>query len=100
MALTGEPVDAETAFSIGLVSAVVEPEALIVAARQLAKRIAVNPPQAVRMTKRLLRQAYQNPLESVLELSAAMQALAHATEDHRKAVAALLTKTTASFDSV
>ncbi len=97
MALTGEPVDAGTALSIGLVSSVVEPDGLLAAARQLAARIAVNPPHAVRMTKRLLRQACHSRLEPVLEMSAAMQALAHATEDHREAVAALLEKRAGSF---
>ena len=58
------------------------------AARELAARIAKNPPHSVRMAKRLLRESQHQSLESLLELSAAMQALAHHTEDHREALAA------------
>jgi enoyl-CoA hydratase/carnithine racemase len=46
----------------------------------------------VRMTKRLLREASTANLATILEMSAAMQALAHATSDHREAVAAMLGK--------
>ncbi|GAB2908892.1 crotonase/enoyl-CoA hydratase family protein [Rhodococcus aerolatus] len=92
MAFTGEPVDAATALEWGLVSQVVEPEALLDAARALAARVVVNPPHALRMTKRLLREGQHQSLESLLELSAAMQAVAHHTADHHEAVAAMLDK--------
>ena len=69
-----------------------EAEQLLDSARQLAQRIAVNPPQAVRMSKRLLREGQHMRLDSLLELSASMQALAHHTQDHAEAVAALLEK--------
>ncbi|WP_420393032.1 hypothetical protein [Acuticoccus sp.] len=49
------------------------------------------------MTKRLLRQAGQVSLETLLELSAATQALAHATGDHEEAIAAMLEKRGANF---
>jgi enoyl-CoA hydratase/carnithine racemase len=52
----------------------------------------VNPPVAVRMTKKLLRESSQQTLDQLLELSAAMQGLAHQTDDHREAVAAMLEK--------
>lgn len=88
MALTGDRVTAEQAADWGLVNQVVEPEDLLDAARSLAARVAKNPPHAVRMAKRLLRESQHQSLESLLELSAAMQALAHHTEDHREALAA------------
>lgn len=90
MTLTGDRVDAATALEWGLVSRVVPAESLLDEARALAQRVAVNPPQAVRMAKRLLRDAQQSSLDSVLELSSAMQALAHTTKDHREAVAAMM----------
>ncbi|WP_143965374.1 crotonase/enoyl-CoA hydratase family protein [Gordonia zhaorongruii] len=92
MALTGDRVDAGTALQWGMVSEVVEPGELLGAARQLAERIAVNPPVAVRMTKKLLRESSQQTLDQLLEMSAAMQGLAHQTEDHREAVTAMLEK--------
>jgi enoyl-CoA hydratase/carnithine racemase len=88
MALTGDRVDADTALRWGLVNEVVEPEQLLEAARALAARVAKNPPHSVRMAKKLLRESQHQSLESLLELSAAMQALAHHTEDHREALTA------------
>ncbi|MGE4306397.1 MAG: crotonase/enoyl-CoA hydratase family protein [Novosphingobium sp.] len=97
MALTGDPVGAEEALAIGLVSKVVADEDLLVEAKVLADRIAVNPPYATRMTKRLLWHARSSSLVSVLEMSASMQALAHATDDHDEAIAAMLEKRSAKF---
>lgn len=92
MALTGDPVDAEEALRIGLVSSVVEDDRLLDKAKALAQRIAANPTHAVRMTKRLLRESASQRLDQILETSAAFQALAHATQDHQEAVAAMLEK--------
>lgn len=88
MALTGDRVKADQAAEWGLVNQVVEPEELMDAARALAARVAKNPPHSVRMAKKLLRESQHQSLESLLELSAAMQALAHHTQDHREALAA------------
>ena len=92
MALTGEAIDAQTALDWGLVSQVVEPGDLLTAANALALRVSANPPQVVRMTKKLLREGQHQSLESLLELSAAMQAIAHHTADHEEAVASMLEK--------
>ncbi|MCF4166256.1 crotonase/enoyl-CoA hydratase family protein [Zavarzinia compransoris] len=92
MALTGDAVDAAEALAIGLVSRVVPDDELMIAAHSLARRIAANPPHVVRMTKRLLRLAWRSDLGTVLDTSAAMQASAHATADHKEAVAAMLEK--------
>jgi enoyl-CoA hydratase/carnithine racemase len=97
MTLTGDAVDAQQALACGLVSQVVEPEQLLDAAHALASRIAVNPPLAVRMAKRLLREGQHQSLESTLELSAALQALAHHTRDHKEAVASIAQKRTGDF---
>ncbi|GAA2372463.1 crotonase/enoyl-CoA hydratase family protein [Gordonia cholesterolivorans] len=97
MALTGDRVDAATALEWGIVSRVVEPADLLPTAREIASRIAANPPVAVRMTKKLLRESSQQTLDQLLELSATMQAVAHHTEDHREAVAAFLEKRPGRF---
>ena len=54
--------------------------------------MAANPPHAVRMAKRLLWEGRRSDLATVLEMSAAMQAVAHATGDHEEAVQAFLDK--------
>lgn len=97
MALTGDRVDAATALKWGLVSRVVEPDELLGAAHELADRIAVNPPRATRMTKRLLRESGHSSLNSLLELSAAMQPLGHHTEDHMEALTAMRDKRTGTY---
>ena len=92
MALTGDSLTAQEALAAGLVSRVVPDAELIPAARALAARVAANPPQAVRMARRLLREAWNNRLDTVLEMSSAMQAVAHTTEDHKEALAAMREK--------
>ncbi|MDF3075095.1 MAG: enoyl-CoA hydratase [Alphaproteobacteria bacterium] len=92
MAFTGDMVDADEALQCGLVSKVVEDDKLQDAAMALAKRIAANPPHALRMAKRLLREGERTTLHTLLDMSASMQALAHKTEDHKEAVDAFLEK--------
>jgi enoyl-CoA hydratase/carnithine racemase len=97
MALTGDPIDAAEALACGLVSRVVPDAELLDEARILARRIAANPPHAVRMTRRLLWEGRRADLATLLEMASAMQAAAHATADHEEAVAAFLEKRTPSF---
>lgn len=97
LSLTGDTIDAAEALACGLVSRVVPDDQLLDAARALAAKIAANPPFAVRMTKRLLWEARRADLPTVLELSAAMQAVVHATADHNEAVDAFLEKRTPVF---
>lgn len=98
MAFTGEAIDAATALDWGLVSRVVEPEKLLAAAHTLADRVAANPPQVLRMTKKLLREGQHQSLDSLLELSAAFQAVAHTTADHSEAVNAMLERRDPRFE--
>ena len=97
MALTGAGIDAQRALEWGLVGEVVEPADLMTTAVELAMQIANNPPVAVRMAKRLLREANRQTFDQVLEVSAAMQAVCHHTEDHRTALAAAFGEGTPQF---
>jgi enoyl-CoA hydratase/carnithine racemase len=97
MAFTGDMLGADEALACGLVSKVVPDADLLAEARKLAGRIAANPPHAVRMTKRLIREGQHVQLATLLELSAAMQSLAHATTDHKEAVAAFIEKRKPEF---
>ncbi len=58
MLLTGDPIDARSAFELGLVNRVVPGEGLMDAARELARRIRANAPFAVRETLALARAAF------------------------------------------
>lgn len=95
---TGDLIDAETALNWGLISRVVPAEGLMAEARALAGRMAAQPPDVLRMTKRLLREGTQASFASVMELSATMQALAHHTHDHEEAVAAFFEKREPTFE--
>src|SRR3569623_1845087 len=97
LTLTGETIDAATALEIGLVSRVVPGDELLATARALADKISANPPHAVRMTRRLLREAQTATLAATLELSAAMQSLAHATRDNDEAIDAYIVQRATIF---
>jgi enoyl-CoA hydratase/carnithine racemase len=94
---TADTIDAPTALAWGLVSRIVPAAELMREARALADRISRQPPDVLRMTKRLLRQSLTQTFDGILELSAAMQALAHHTEDHAEAVASFFEKRTPTF---
>jgi enoyl-CoA hydratase/carnithine racemase len=97
MTFTGQLIDAEQALAWNLVSRVVAPEELLPTAQALAGQIAANPPHAVRMAKRLLREGMHTRLDTLLELSAAYQTMSHQTADHVEAVSAFLEKRPAVF---
>ncbi|MGE0387722.1 MAG: crotonase/enoyl-CoA hydratase family protein [Gammaproteobacteria bacterium] len=92
MSFTGETINAQDALAYGLVSRVVPAADLVPEAKKLAARIAANPGAALRLTKRLLREAQHMRLDSLLEMSASFQALAHHTPQHQEAVNAFIEK--------
>jgi len=94
---TGDVVDAETARIWGLVSDVVPGANLIEEANKLADRICQQPPQALRMTKRLMRDGMGSSFDTIMEMSASMQVIVQNTEDHLEAVNAFFDKRTPEF---
>jgi len=96
--LTGDPLDAETAYAIGLVTDLVDaPDDVLPAARALADRIAALPPLAVQGTKRSLNRVMQQRFGEVFELSAALEAETLASEDLLEAIAAFKEKRAANY---
>ncbi len=94
---TSRTLDATTALEWGLVNRVVPAAALMSEAMAMAGTVAGQAPQALRMTKALLRQGRDATFDQILEMTAAMQALAHLTDDHAEGVAAVLEKRPADF---
>ena len=92
MLFTARSIDAATAEQWGLVNRVVAHEALMDEAMTTAAQVAAQPPRALRMSKALLRQGRDMNFDQTLELSAAMQAIAHLTDDHLEGVQAVLEK--------
>ena len=97
MSFTGESLSAAEALACGLVSRVVPADQLMTEALALAARIAANPGAGLRLTKRLLREGQHMRLESLLEMSAGFQALAHKTAHHVEAVNAFVEKRKPDF---
>ena len=81
----GEIIDAEAARSLGLVSPVVEDDALRDETAALARRIADGPRIAYGYMKRNLFAAETEPLAAVLEMEAVHRARTAMTEDHLEA---------------
>lgn len=94
---TGDVIDAQTACDWGLVSKVVPGEELMAAAVAMAEKIAQQPPHALRLGKALLKHGQTTSYDTLMEMSAAAQAISHLTEDHMEGVSALLEKRPANF---
>lgn len=80
--LSGQPVDAARAEAWGLVNEVVEPEALLPRARELAQAIAANAPIAVQAAKRLIDAGL--PDSHAIALEGAAGVMCGMTEDARE----------------
>jgi 2-(1,2-epoxy-1,2-dihydrophenyl)acetyl-CoA isomerase len=94
---SGRRLSAAEAHAWGLVSEVVEAEALPTRAAELAAQLAALPTKAIGMTKRLLDRAGSSTLDEQLEWEAQLQAAATQSEDFREGVQAFLEKREPSF---
>jgi enoyl-CoA hydratase/carnithine racemase len=89
---TGDFVNAEEALAIGLVSAVHPDAELLDATYALASRIASQPPIAVQLIKRAVREGARHDLRTALDLIASHQAVVSSTSDSVEAFAAFREK--------
>jgi enoyl-CoA hydratase len=89
---TSELLDAEQAAAIGLVNAVVEPDALMAEAQALARRIAAQPPLAVRFAKRAINLGMQVDMDSGLEFERYAAAMIIDSEDRKEGMRAFVEK--------
>lgn len=90
LAMTSRFISAAEAERYGVLLEVIPEEKLSKHVIEMATTIASKPTPAVRMAKRLLRQARSMDLDGFLELSAAFQAVAHTTPEHERAVVSYL----------
>lgn len=90
--LLGEPVDAATALSIGLVTRVVDTGGAVAAAREMANTLAERGPVAMRVAKKLLDAATETPLEEGLVLETDGSEAVFATDDVLEGARAFLEK--------
>lgn len=90
--LLGQPMDAPTALSIGLLTRVVEPGGAVAAAREMAGTLAERGPVAVRVAKKLLDAATETTLEGGFALELDGSEVVFATEDVLEGAQAFLGK--------
>jgi 2-(1,2-epoxy-1,2-dihydrophenyl)acetyl-CoA isomerase len=98
MMLLGERIPAEKAAAWGLISRVVEDEALAGEAQALAERLAAGPTVAYGLLRRLARDAEQLKLSDALVAERIAQREAGRTADFKTAVFAFLQKQKPSFE--
>jgi len=98
MALTTDPVDAETAERWGLVWQVHEDGDLQDAALAMAEKLGAMPTKAVPLTRKGMRSSLSNDLATQLALEASLQREAGFTMDYAEGIRAFLEKRPAKFD--
>lgn len=91
--LTGDPLEAETAYMLGLVTDLVDtPEQTLVTARHVADKIAALPPLAVQGTKRALNRVTQQRAGEVIDLSTALEEATLSSNDVLEGIASFQEK--------
>jgi enoyl-CoA hydratase len=95
--LTGDPVNAQEAYRLGLVNAVVQPAGLIPACEAVARKIAANAPLAVKFALEAVHHGLQMTLEEGQFLEANLFGLCCTTEDMKEGTRAFLEKRPAQF---
>ncbi|HEY1267308.1 MAG TPA: enoyl-CoA hydratase/isomerase family protein [Candidatus Binatia bacterium] len=84
IALSGQLIDGNEAFRIGLVHQVVAGEELLAAAERLAETLLKGAPLSLRFIKEAIRKGSELPLEEGLRLEADLSALIATTEDAKE----------------
>jgi len=97
LALTGEPLAAETAAEWGLIWRCCDDAALMDEAQALAARLAAGPTRALGLTKQAIQAAATNALDAQLDLERDYQREVGAGADYAEGVAAFLEKRKPNF---
>ncbi|MGB1343687.1 MAG: enoyl-CoA hydratase/isomerase family protein [Pseudomonadales bacterium] len=95
--MTGDIISGEEALRIGLVLDCVAHEALLERAGTLARKIAENPPMAVRYLKEGLRRSFHGDYHEMGTWVSQTLGILFQTEDHREGVASFLEKRAPDF---
>ena len=88
LALTGDPIDAERAYELGLVNRLTDPGEALGAALQLAETIAANGPLALAATKRIMSESPDWPDAEFFARQGPIHEPVFASEDAREGATA------------
>jgi enoyl-CoA hydratase len=97
MVLTGDFIDAQEAYRIGLVNQIVSHDDLMDKAMSLAQKIAKRPPLAVRYAKEAVNRSQGGDRSAGYALESYLHALTCTTEDKKEGVQAFLEKRKGTF---
>ena len=94
---TGNIIDANEAYRMGLVNSVVEPDLLISTAEELASNIASKSQMAVKYSKTAINKGIQTDIDTGLEIEKNIFALCFASQDQKEGMTAFLEKRKPNF---
>jgi len=97
MILTGEMIDAQEAYRLGLVNKVVPPELYLEEAKKLANLIASKPPVAVKLAKEAVLQSFDLSLRDGLALERKNFYMLFSSEDQKEGMQAFFEKRKATW---
>jgi enoyl-CoA hydratase len=98
MILTGEMIDAQEAYRIGLVNKIVPPDKLMKETMDVAQEMASKGPIALRYAKEAIYKGMDMTLEQGLRLEADLYCLLHSTRDRTEGIEAFREKRTPRFE--
>jgi methylglutaconyl-CoA hydratase len=90
--LSAENINASEAHRLGLITHVVDDEALDAETLRVAQMLAANSSSSMALTKQILAGVHSMSLEAALDLACTMNALTRMTEDFKRGVASFLEK--------
>lgn len=97
LVLSGEFISAEQALDLGYVTAVVQPDELLSAATEEARRLSSGSPFAARLAKELIYRGLERGIADHLTHTRDAMLACFASEDHKEGVAAFLERREARF---
>ena len=97
MMMTNDPISAETALDWGMITDLLDDDALLPAARDLAGRLAKGPTKTLAATRRLVDEALANSFKTQFRRELEVQSDIRQTHDAGEGVAAFIEKRAAEF---